>query len=82
VRSDSQAKIPPIINELIGRHAAIVKEYMPFKKIKTVIGAGNFEEDQDGNLTSQAIYEIKNSAEKSLSTELLIFSPSAKKILF
>ncbi len=82
VRLDSQNHIPAIVDELIKRHAAIAQAYVPtiFKKIQTVVGAGNFEEDQDGNLTSQAIYEIKNSAEKS--TELLIYSPSAKKILF
>lgn len=61
----SKRTIPPLLRKLQAAHTAIAQSYKPdlFPKISFRVGVGNFEENQNGFLTSQDITEtVKKSA--------------------
>jgi len=78
----SKRNITPIIETLVNRHEEIAELSLPnmLKKVKFAVGIGNFEEDQDGNLSSKALYELKDLADGSAKS--IVYSPAAEKMLF
>lgn len=82
VRRYSKNEIAAFVERLVKQHAKVAQSYLPeiFKQIKVTVDAGNIEEDQDGQPTGEVLYALKNSADTS--TESLVFSEAAKKILY
>jgi hypothetical protein len=81
VKLDAQRMMRPLIEKLQAKHAQVAHAFLPTlsPSVSFHVGIGNFEENQSGFLTSQAITETVKA--KPEAGEDIAYTAKAKKIL-